>query len=110
MSRPCGRGGFDLASRCRTTLRLHTAALAFLSEYRSHWAVEVRLGADFPRSDILILDHALWIHRSVPWDDFWLVRTSTDVGVAGRCFSRREIFTRDGAMVASAAWEAMVRR
>ncbi|HEX2463875.1 MAG TPA: hypothetical protein VHR17_04555 [Thermoanaerobaculia bacterium] len=90
--------------------RVQTAALAFLSEYRSHWGVELRLGADFPRSDILILDHSLWIHRSVPWEDFWLVRTSTDVGVGGRCFSRREIFTRAGAMVASAAWEAVVRR
>ena len=88
---------------------LHAAALAFLSEYRSHWALERRLGADFPRTEITLLDHALWIHRAVRWDDFWLVRTSTDVGVAGRCLSRREIFTRGGALVASAAWEAMAR-
>jgi acyl-CoA thioesterase-2 len=88
---------------------LHAAALAFLSEYRSHWAIERRLGADFPRSDITLLDHSLWVHRALRWDDFWLVRTSTDVGVSGRCLSRREIFTRGGALVASAAWEAVVR-
>ena len=89
--------------------RLHAAALAFLSLYRSHWAVERRLGEDFPRSEITLLEHSLWIHRAEPWDDFWLVRTSSEVGVGGRCLSRREIYKRDGAMVASAAWEALVR-
>ncbi len=89
--------------------RLHAAALAFLAEYRSHWAVERRLGADFPRTEITLLEHSLWVHRAQRWDDWWLVQTSTDVGVAGRCLSRREIFTRAGALVASAAWEAALR-
>ena len=89
--------------------QLHAAALAFLSEYRSHWAVERRLGADFPRTEITLLDHALWVHRTERWDDWWLVRTSSEIGVAGRCLSRREIFTRGGALVASAAWEAALR-
>lgn len=86
-----------------------SAALAFLAEYRSHWAIERRLGADFPRSEITVLDHSLWLHRAPRWDDFWLVRTSSEVGAAGRCLSRREIFTRGGALVASAAWESAVR-
>ena len=89
--------------------RLHAAALAFLAEYRSHWAVERRLGASFPQSRVTLLDHALWVHRAERWDDWWLVKTLTDVGVAGRCFSRREIYTRGGVLVASAAWEASVR-
>ena len=89
--------------------RLHAAALAFLSEYRSHWAVERRLGADFPRTEITLLDHSLWVHRAERWNDWWLVRTSSDVGASGRCLSRREIFTRGGALVASAAWEASLR-
>jgi acyl-CoA thioesterase-2 len=88
--------------------RLQAAALAFLSLYRSHWAVERRLGADFPRSEITLLDHSLWIHRPRNWDDFWLVKTLADVGVGGRCFSRREIYSREGALLASAAWEALV--
>lgn len=87
---------------------LHAAALAFVSEYRSHGAVERRLGAAFPRTEITLLDHALWVHRAARWDDWWLVRTSSEIGVAGRCLSRREIFTRGGALVASAAWEAML--
>ena len=62
--------------------------------------------ADFPRTEITLLDHALWIHRALPWDDWWLVKTESGIGVAGRCLSRREIFARDGRLVASAAWEA----
>jgi acyl-CoA thioesterase-2 len=89
---------------------LHAAALAFLAEYRSHWAIERRLGADFPRTEIHLLDHALWVHRAARWDDWRLVRTSCDVGAAGRCLSQRQIFTRGGALVASAAWEATLRR
>lgn len=96
---------------------LHAAALAFLAEYRSHWAVERRLGAAFPHTEITLLDFSLWVHRCERWDDFWLVRTSSEVGatqhtlagVAGRCLSRREVFTRSGAHVASAAWEATLR-
>jgi acyl-CoA thioesterase-2 len=89
--------------------RVQAAALAFLGEYRSHWAVERRLGAEFPRSSVTLLDHALFLHRPERWDDWWLVETRTDVGVGGRCFSRREIYTRRGALVASAAWQAAVR-
>ena len=89
--------------------RLQAAALAFVSEYRSHWAVERRLGAAFPDTEITLLDHALWVHRAARWDDWWLVRTASEIGVEGRCLSRREIFTRGGALVASAAWEAMLR-
>ena len=92
----------------RGDTQLHAAALVFLSEYRSHWAVERRLGADFPRASIELLDHSLWIHRAEPWTDWWLADTRSDVGVGGRCFSRREIYTRRGALVASAAWEARV--
>jgi acyl-CoA thioesterase-2 len=88
---------------------LHAAALALLAEYRSHWAVERRLGADFPHTEITLLDHALWVHRPRRWDDWWLVKTESDVGAAGRCLSRREIFARDGTLIASAAWQAALR-
>ncbi len=88
---------------------LHAAAVAFLAEYRSHWAVERRLGAAFPETQLTLLDHALWIHRPRRWDDWWLVRTESEIGVGGRCLSRRTLFARDGALVASAAWQHEVR-
>jgi hypothetical protein len=38
------------------------------------------------------------------------VTTRTDVGAGGRCLSRREIFTRRGELVASAAWQLSASR
>jgi acyl-CoA thioesterase len=87
---------------------LHGAALAFLSAYRGHWAIERRLGKAFPSAKLTLLDHALFVHRAIPWDDFWLVRTVSDVGAGGRALSRREIFARDGSLLASAIWDTRV--
>jgi len=88
---------------------IQAAAIAFLAEYRSHWAVERRLGKEFPNSQITLLDHGLWIHRVTPWDGWWKVTTHSDVAASGRCLSRRTIHARDGQLVASAAWQSHVR-
>lgn len=88
--------------------QLHTAALVLLSDHSSHWGVETRLGPDFPRHDFVSLDHAVWIHRPVRWDDWLLMTTASDVSHAGRALIRREIFTREGLLVASVAQEALV--
>jgi len=81
------------------------SALVFLSAYRSHWAVERCLGPAFRATRLSLSNFGLWIHRWVPWNGFWLVTTRTEIGVEGRCFSRREIHSRDGRLVASAVWE-----
>jgi acyl-CoA thioesterase II len=89
---------------------IQTAALVFLSEYRSHWAVERVLGPAFRTTDLALDNLALWIHRPIEWNDFWFVTTRSDVGSGGRCLSRREIFTRQGVLVASAAWQLSASR
>lgn len=81
------------------------AALVFLGEYRSHWGVERRLGDAFFSTELTLNDFALWIHAPVRWDDYFFVSTRSDVAAEGRTLSRREIFTRRGALVASAAWQ-----
>ena len=85
------------------------AALVFLGEYRSHWAAERRLGDAFFSTELTLNDFALWIHAPMPWDDYFLVRTRSDVANEGRIFSRREILTRRGVLVASAAWHLSAR-
>lgn len=87
-----------------------TAALIFLSEYRSHWAVERCLGPAFRTTDLALNDFVLWIHHPAEWNDFWLVTTRTDVSAGGRCLSRREIYTRQGGLVASAVWQLSASR
>lgn len=85
--------------------RLQLAALVFLSDFYAHWTGSDRLGVHFAPGRFTSLDHALWIHHSLPWDDWWLLKAVTDVGSAGRMLTRREIYTRDGVLVASTAQE-----
>lgn len=87
---------------------LHFAALAFLSDFFSHWAIARRLAFDLTPSWLVSLDHSIWAHRPVRWDDWWLIRTTSDVCHAGRALTRREVFARDGRLLASIAQEALV--
>jgi len=89
---------------------LRAAALAFLCDYHSHFPVARKLGGHFEPAGYTSLDQALWIHRDVPWDDWWLLVSESDVGHAGRAFSRRLLHARDGRLVASMAQEQLVPR
>lgn len=86
-----------------------SAALAFASGYRSHWAVERRLGTRFGSAAIELTDHALWVHEPRPWDEWWLARTRTEVAARGRSLSHRELFARDGTLLATSSFELTVR-
>jgi len=88
--------------------RLQMAALVFLADFYSHWPFERRVGDKFAHDRFRTLDHALWVHRSVRWDDWWLMETISEVAQAGRALSRRRIFTREGLLVATAAQQARV--
>jgi acyl-CoA thioesterase-2 len=81
------------------------AALVFLSDFYSHWTGSDRLGVHFVPSRFISLDHALWIHRLLHWDSWWLLKAVTEVGNAGRMLTRREIYTRAGVLVASTMQE-----
>ena len=88
--------------------RIHMAALVFLSDFYSQWACERRIGPTFAHDRFRPLDQTLWIHRSIRWDDWLLLKAVSEIGHAGRALARREIYTRDGQLVASAAQEAYV--
>lgn len=79
-----------------------TAALVFAADFYSHWTASDRLGARFNPGVFAALDCAVWVHRRVPWDGWWLLRASSEVGHAGRMLTRREIYARDGNLLASA--------
>ena len=79
----------------------------FASDLMSHTGVETRL-ATFPPGDFTSLDHALWIHRPLVWDDFLLIETTSDVAAAGRALTRREVYARGGARVATVVQESQL--
>lgn len=85
--------------------RIEMAAVVFLSAFYSHWTASDRLGVSFRPDRFTPREHSLWIHRTVRWDRWWLLQAVSEVGHDGRMFTRRELFTRDGVLVASAAQE-----
>ena len=54
------------------------------------------------------LDHAIWLHAPARWDDWWLVTTRSDIAAAGRALTQRQIYTRDGRLIATIAQEALI--
>ena len=55
------------------------------------------------------LDHALWLHRPVPIDDWLLFVKRATTARGGRGMNHAEVFARDGSLVASVSQEGLVR-
>lgn len=87
---------------------INAAALAFLSDYHSHFSVARKRGGPFEPFGYTSLDQVVWVHRDRLWDDWWLLSTKCDVAHAGRSFTRRTLYTRDGELIASMAQEQLM--
>jgi acyl-CoA thioesterase-2 len=61
--------------------------------------------------DLIIasLDHAIWFHRDFRIDDWLLYAIDSPSASNARGFSRGNIFTRDGTLVASVIQEGLLR-
>ncbi|MCH7637744.1 MAG: thioesterase family protein, partial [Proteobacteria bacterium] len=55
------------------------------------------------------LDHALWFHREVHIDKWLLYAMDSPSASGARGFSRGQLFSEDGELVASTAQEGLVR-
>lgn len=55
------------------------------------------------------LDHALWLHRPVRFDDWLLYTMESPVAVGGRPLITGAFFNRDGTRLASTAQEGLIR-
>lgn len=89
---------------------LHTAALAFASDYlllepvlRRHgvpWATPALRGAS--------LDHAMWFHRPFRVDDWLLYELETPTAQGARGLTHGRFYDREGSLVASVSQESMI--
>jgi len=87
---------------------VRNAAVAYLADFHSHWPVARKLRRNFEPAGYASLDQAVWLHRSLPWDDWWLLVSESDIAQAGRALCRRTLFTRDGRLVATMVQESTV--
>jgi acyl-CoA thioesterase-2 len=98
-----------LRSRLPDDQLIHTAALVCESDGGSLGAVWRRHGPFEGRASAS-LDHALWQHRPVRWDDWLLFVTTSPVAHSARSLSLRYIYTRQGLHIATMAQEALFRK
>jgi acyl-CoA thioesterase-2 len=91
---------------------LHRSVLAYASDMGLLGASMLPHGVSWI-SDAMqtaSLDHALWFHEDFRVDDWLLYATDSPWAGHARGFSRGQIFSRDGRLVASVAQEGLIRK
>lgn len=90
---------------------LHTAALAYVSDYTILEPIFRRHGIAWTHQGLksASLDHAMWFHRQAKVDDWMLYVQESPSAQGGRGLSLGRIFSRDGKLLATVAQEGMVR-
>jgi acyl-CoA thioesterase-2 len=92
---------------------VHAAALAYASDSGPAWLVgalhEAHCSPDAAWRPVS-LDHAIWFHRPFRADEWLLFQAATSSLHDSRGLTLGQIFSRDGALVASVAQEVFLRR
>jgi acyl-CoA thioesterase-2 len=88
---------------------VHAAALTFASDLTLLSAGAARVGAGWGGFVGASLDHAVWFHRPVRADEWFLYETDSPVATAGRALCFGQIWASDGTHVATVAQEGLIR-
>ena len=87
-------------------VQLEQAALVFLATFYDHWEFERRIGERFDYGKLALRAHAVWLHRAARPEGWLLLRAASRVATAGRALGTRELFSQDGALLATVASDA----
>jgi len=90
---------------------LHRGLLAYASDMMLLSTSILPHGLSWLRDDVqeASLDHALWMHGDLDLNDWLLYAMDSPRSGEARGFTRGQIFTRDGRLVASVAQEGLIR-
>lgn len=90
--------------------RWHEAALAYASDTTILDSIITQHGLSwgFDRIIAATLNHSLWFHRPVRFDQWHLYATESPAASESRGFSTGSFYSRDGQRVASSAQEGMI--
>ncbi len=91
--------------------RLAHCLLAYASDMSVVSTASLPHQGDISRHQLQMasLDHALWIHRPVPIDEWLLFHKRTSTSQRARGLVHADFFSRDGALVASMTQEGLIR-
>jgi acyl-CoA thioesterase-2 len=104
------RGWFRVAGRLPDDEAVHAAALTFVSDLTLLSAGLVRIGGGWGGSTVgASLDHAVWFHRPIRADDWFLYETDSPAAASGRALCFGQVWAADGTHVATTAQEGLLR-
>jgi acyl-CoA thioesterase-2 len=109
---PSAQWWMRATDRLPDDLILHQAMLAYASDYSFVRTAMLPHGLSFyqPQVQCVSLDHAMWFHDAMRFDDWVLYATDSPAAQAARGFVRGTLFSIDGRPVASAAQEGLIRQ
>ncbi len=104
------RGWFRVTGHLPEDAGVHAAALTFVSDLTLLSAGLARLGGGWSGEHVgASLDHAVWFHRPVRADQWFLYETDSPAASAGRAMCLGQIWAVDGTHVATVAQEGLIR-
>ena len=104
------RGWFRVAGRLPDDGAVHAAALTFVSDLTLLSAGLARVGGGWGGGTVgASLDHAVWFHRPVRADDWFLYETDSPAAASGRALCFGQIWAGDGTHVATVTQEGLLR-
>ena len=91
--------------------RMHQVALTYVSDYNLLATALLPHLSYVSKNKVFMasLDHAMWFHRPFRLDNWMLYSMDSPNANSGRGFSRGDLFTVDGELVASVAQEGLIR-
>jgi acyl-CoA thioesterase-2 len=89
---------------------LHCCVATFVSDMGVVYAAAVPIGGPFGAVTAASLDHAVWFHRPLRLDEWTLFDVHPISNARSRGLVRGSLRARDGALGASIAQEALIRR
>lgn len=102
---------FRTIDRLPDDAEIHRNLLAYVSDYQLVATSTLPHGVKFEHGTLQLasLDHAMWFHRPFRLDDWLLYSMESPNACGARGLARGQIFSRDGALVASTAQEGLIR-
>ena len=90
---------------------LHQNLLAYVSDFELLATSTLPHGLSLTRQTVMMasLDHALWFHRQFRMDEWLLYSMDSPNASGARGFARGQLFTEEGALVASTSQEGLIR-
>jgi acyl-CoA thioesterase-2 len=102
---------FRVQDRLPDDVITHQAVLAYASDYGLLPTSLLPHGVSYrdPRLQLASLDHTLWMHRPFRADEWLLYVMDSPTAAGARGFTRGQVYTQSGALVASVAQEGLIR-